>query len=86
MLRNDALGDYTVEYREVGQQARSVLLLWGTANVEVTRSMIDIVRAEIPNVVFRSFEGSGHGILFQQPDLINKQLLEFLGGDKPRSR
>jgi pimeloyl-ACP methyl ester carboxylesterase len=83
MLRNDGLGDYTAEYRAVGQQDRPVLLLWGTGNSEVTRSMIDIVRTEIPNSVFRPIEESGHGILFQQPELINHQLLEFLGGDKP---
>jgi pimeloyl-ACP methyl ester carboxylesterase len=85
MLRHDALGDYTAEYRTVGRQARPVLLLWGTDNVEVTQSMIDIIRSEIPNIVFQAVKGSGHGILFQQPELINRQLLEFLGGEKPSS-
>ena len=86
LLRNDALGDYTLEYRAVGRQARAVLLLWGTADLEITRAMMDAARAEVPNVVFRSFDGLGHGILSQQPDLINHHLLEFLGGDKPKSR
>lgn len=86
MLRHDALGDYTAEYRAVGQQDHPVLLLWGTSNNEVTRTMIDIVLAKIPNIVFRPLERSGHGILFQQPDLINHQLLEFLGGDEPGPR
>ncbi len=86
MLRHDALGDYTDEFRVVGQQDRPVLLLWGTANSEVTRSMIDASRAEMPNAVFRPLDGSDHGVLFQQPELINHHLLDFLGGGTPGRR
>ena len=86
MLRNDALGDFTAEYRTVGRQTRPVLLLWGTADVEITRAMIDTARAAIPNVVFRSFGAVGHGIVFQRPDSINHQVLDFLGSPNSPSR
>jgi pimeloyl-ACP methyl ester carboxylesterase len=85
-LRNDALGDYMIGYRAVGRQARAVLLLWGTADLEITRAKMDTARAEIPNAVFRSFDGFGHGMLFQHPDLINHHLLGFLNGHTPASR
>ena len=78
MLRNDAVGDYSRAYRVVGKQNREVLLLWGTADDEITEDMIREIRSLIPHLVFKPVQGVGHGIVFQQPDTVNKLLLGFL--------
>jgi pimeloyl-ACP methyl ester carboxylesterase len=78
MLRNDAVGDYRNAYRIVGDQNRDILLIWGTADTEITQEMIDSIRSAIPRLTFQPVEGVGHGIVFQEPDTVNNLLLGFL--------
>lgn len=79
MIRNDALGDYDAAYQTVGNQARDILLIWGTDDAEITRVMIGNVRTLIPNLQFRPVEGAGHGIVLEKGDLINAMVESFLG-------
>ncbi len=79
MLRNDALGDYTKAYQIVGKQKRDILLIWGTADTEITREMIRDIRSLIPGLEFKPLDGVGHGIVFQKPDAVNDLVLSFLG-------
>lgn len=78
MLRGDALGDYSDAYRAVGRANPKVLLVWGTADADVSRAMIDDARSLIPAMRFEPVEGAGHGLVLQQPDVVNKLMLEFL--------
>jgi len=65
MLRNDALGDYSKAYQIVGKQKRDILLIWGTADTEITKEMITDIRSFIPRLKFKPVEGVGHGIVCQ---------------------
>ena len=78
MLRNDALGDYGDSYKVVGNQERNILLIWGTEDEEVTKQMINKIQSLIPRLKFKSVERVGHGIVFQNPDTVNKFILSFL--------
>ncbi|MBN2538768.1 MAG: alpha/beta hydrolase [Deltaproteobacteria bacterium] len=78
MLRDDAVGDYRNAYRTVGNQERDILLIWGTADTEITQEMISSIRSLMPHLTFRPFEGAGHGIVFQEPDTVNNVILGFL--------
>ncbi len=78
MVRGDALRDYTDAYRAVGAQARDVLLIWGTADDEITDDMVGEIRTLVPGLEFRPVEGAGHGIVAQRPDVVNRLLIDFL--------
>jgi pimeloyl-ACP methyl ester carboxylesterase len=78
MLRNDAVQDYSPSYQIVGKQHRNVLLIWGTEDAEISRDMISSIRSLIPQLRFEPVEGAGHGIVFQQPDTVNRLVCEFL--------
>jgi len=78
MLRSDALGDYSDSYKVVGNQDRSILLIWGTEDTEVTKQMISEIQSLIPHLKFKPVEGVGHGIVFQKPDTVNDFILNFL--------
>jgi len=78
MLRSDALGDYSDSYKVVGNQDRSILLIWGTEDTEVTKQMISEIQSLIPHLKFKPVEGVGHGIVFQKPDTVNDFILSFL--------
>ncbi len=78
MLRNDAVGDYRNAYQIVGNQERDILLIWGTADTEITQEMISSIRSRIPHLTFQPVEGAGHGIVFQQTDTVNNAILGFL--------
>ena len=54
-------GKDAVDDIAVGTQNRSVLLIWGTDDTEVTENMIGTARELIPRVEFQPVEGAGHG-------------------------
>jgi len=78
MLRNDALGNYNNAYDIVGKQKREILLVWGTDDTEITEEMIKDIRSFIPEIKFVPVENTGHGILFQKSDKVNKLIISFL--------
>jgi pimeloyl-ACP methyl ester carboxylesterase len=78
MIRNDALGNYDAAYQTVGNQARDILLIWGTEDAEITSAMIGDVRTLMPNVQFQPVDGAGHGIVLEKPGLINAMVEKFL--------
>jgi len=78
MLRNDAVRDYTNAYQILGKQNREILLIWGTGDTEITREMIKDIRSFLPHLQFKPVEDVGHGIVFQQPEIINTLIIDFL--------
>lgn len=78
MLRNDAVGDYSNAYQIVGNQKRDILLIWGTADTEITKEMIRDIRSLVPHLQFKPVEGVGHGIVCQKPDTVNSLIISFL--------
>jgi len=79
MIRNDALGNYDAAYQTVGNQARDILLIWGTEDAEITSAMIGDVRTLMPNLQFRPVDEAGHGIVLEKPDRIHALIERFLG-------
>jgi len=77
MLRNDAVADYSEAYQIVGKQDIEVLLLWGTADEEISQEMIDDILTYIPSLRFISIRDAGHGLLVQKSDRINQVILGF---------
>lgn len=80
MLRTDALGDYRDIYRRLGEQGRSMMLLWGTADEEIPYESIQFLRDTLPGVEYHSLEGVSHGSVAEAPEEINKLLTGFLTG------
>ena len=78
MLRNDAVRDYTKAYEKLGKQKREILLIWGAEDKEITKGMIDDIRAFLPKLQFKPVENAGHGIVFQKPGKVNTLILDFL--------
>ncbi len=79
MLRNDAVrGDYSEAYGIIGKQKREILLIWGTADTEITKDMIKDIRSFVPSLTFAPIEGVGHGIVFQKPDIVTKLMINYL--------
>ena len=82
MFRGDALGDYRDSYGAIGKQDRKVMLIWGTADSDISRSMIDEVREAIPHICFHSLEGVGHGLNFEASKELNELIIDFLNNTR----
>jgi pimeloyl-ACP methyl ester carboxylesterase len=78
MFRSDATADYTADYETVGKQARKVLLIWGTADNDITPQMVQAIQKALPNVQFKQIEGAGHDPQVDVPDQVNGMILDFL--------
>ena len=78
MLRNNAIGDYTKAYQILSKQKREILLIWGTADSEITKDMIKDIQSFLPKLKFTPVEGVGHGIIFKKPKIINTLIVDFL--------
>jgi len=78
MLRNDAVGDYRAAYQIVGRQKRDVLLIWGTEDSGITKSMVDDIQSFVPRLTFKPVAGVDHGIVFQKSETVNKLIINFL--------
>jgi pimeloyl-ACP methyl ester carboxylesterase len=78
MARSDAWADYTDDFQTVGKQARKVLLIWGTADNDITPQMVQAIQKAMPNVQFKQLEGVGHDPQVDVPGQVNSLILDFL--------
>lgn len=78
MFRGDAMGDYREAYGAVGKQNRKVMLVWGTADEDISREMIDEVRNAIPHIQLHVLEGVGHQLNLEVTEKFNKLVIDFL--------
>jgi len=76
--RSDAWADYTADYETVGKQARKLLLIWGTADSDITPQMVQAIQKALPNIQFKQLEGVGHDPQVDVPDQVNSLILDFL--------
>jgi pimeloyl-ACP methyl ester carboxylesterase len=76
--RSDAWADYTADYQAVGKQARDILLIWGTADNDISPEMVQAIQKALPNVQFKQLEGAGHDPQVDVPDQVNSLILDFL--------
>jgi pimeloyl-ACP methyl ester carboxylesterase len=76
--RSDAWADYTADYQAVGRQDRSILLIWGTEDNDISAEMVQAMRKVLPNVQFKQLDNIGHDPQVEVPGQVNSMILEFL--------
>ena len=77
-LRNKMLGDFSANYRKVGETGIPVLLIWGREDKTVPYAHSRDVVASIPHVRFHTIKNSGHIPHYENADEVNPILLDFL--------
>jgi pimeloyl-ACP methyl ester carboxylesterase len=70
--------DSTAEYRQLGRTGRPVLLLWGVADASARIDLSIKVREAIPQAEFHAIKDAGHLPAYEQPDVVNPILIEYL--------
>jgi pimeloyl-ACP methyl ester carboxylesterase len=78
MFRSDATTDYTADYETVGKQDRNIMLIWGTADSDISAEMVQAIQKALPNVQFKQLEGAAHDPQVDVPDQVNSLILDFL--------
>ena len=81
-LRADEFQDYadlnTALYKKVGQQGRSILLVWGTADKLIPEKSIKRLREVIPGIEYHEIDGVGHIAHYERSEEVNRILVKFL--------
>lgn len=70
-----SLGD---TYGRVGKQEKPVLLIWGRQDDVLPFKNSEKVKEAIPHVLFHAIKGAGHNLIYENPEIVNPILYEFL--------
>ena len=62
-----------------GRISRPTLLLWGGADEVLPAEQLDTLRAAIDEVTVRIYEGTGHLVLWEQPERVAADVRAFVG-------
>ncbi len=74
-----AITRFDVRQRLAGVQCPT-LIVAGDADTTVPRASAELLRRSIPNARLLVVPGSGHGTPYDQPDLFNRLVLDWMGG------
>jgi len=77
-LRGDSLTDFTSQYKAVAKTKIPVLLTWGTADKVIMADSIANIKNAMPSVEYHEIEGGGHLVHYENPEPVNKILVNFL--------
>jgi pimeloyl-ACP methyl ester carboxylesterase len=77
-IRHYLTRDDTDEYRRVGQSHIPVLLVWGKLDKDVPYAVSEKVMQAIPQAEFHPIEGSAHVPYYENPEIVNPILINFL--------
>ena len=77
-LRHMEMNSLAETYQRVGQQQKPVLLLWGHNDNVLPFANSERVREAIPHLEFRDIVGAGHNLNYENPEIVNPILQEFL--------
>lgn len=77
-LRHMEMNNLAETYQRVGQQQKPVLLLWGHKDNVLPFANSEKVREAIPHLVFRDIVDAGHNLNYENPEIVNPILQEFL--------
>lgn len=77
-LRGDSLADFTAQYETVGKTKIPVLFTWGTADKVIMADSAANIRKALPSVEYHEIEGGGHLVHYENPEPVNKILVNFL--------
>ena len=65
---------------DAGRIGVPTLLIWGADDDLLPRSTSDALRAEIPGARLLVYEGTGHMVLWEQPERVARDVLSFVTG------
>jgi pimeloyl-ACP methyl ester carboxylesterase len=74
MVELDALA----EYEQLGESGMPVLLLWGREDQTVSTADIETLQQAIPGAEFHPVERAGHLPHYEQAEVVNPLLIDFL--------
>lgn len=77
-LRHMHMNSLAETYHRVGKQQKPVLLLWGRKDQVLPFANSEKVREAIPHLLFRDIDGAGHNLNYENPEIVNPMLQEFL--------
>ncbi|KMQ51109.1 Alpha/beta hydrolase fold precursor [Chitinispirillum alkaliphilum] len=77
-FRSDAYGDYLKQAKKADRNVDHILLLRGKEDPEITESMFDEIKREMPESEYVELEDSGHSPAMDNADLFNSILLSYL--------
>ena len=79
LIRDGALSDQSAHYRALSRDASpDILLLWGTSDSVITAADIAGIRALLPDHAYRQLPGMAHNLLLTHPDVVSRELIDFL--------
>ena len=76
--RSDAWADYTADYQAAGKQDRSILVIYGTEDNDISAEMVQAMRKALPNAQFKQLDNIGHDPQVVVPEQVNSLILDFL--------
>ena len=82
-IRHTVDSDPLLEYQAVGKIPVPVLLIWGKEDQTIPFSDMERIQAAIPRVEFHTIEAAGHLPHYEQPQVVNPFLIEFLNRSAP---
>jgi pimeloyl-ACP methyl ester carboxylesterase len=77
-LRGDSLTDFTPQYEAVAKTKIPVLFTWGTADKVIMADSVANIKNAMPSVEYHEIEGGGHLVHYENPEPVNKILVNFL--------
>ena len=77
-IRHYLTRDDTDEYRRVGESHKPVLLVWGKLDTDVPFAVSEKVLQAIPQAEFHPIEDSAHVPYYEDPEIVNPILINFL--------
>ena len=77
-LRSGMLGEDLELFRRVGELGKRVMLIWGREDQTVPFKHSATFMRLVPNAEFHSIDNAKHIPHFEQPDLINPLIINFL--------
>jgi pimeloyl-ACP methyl ester carboxylesterase len=77
-LRNFVTSDTRQDFEAVGRSHKPVFLLWGTADKDVRFEVSKDALRDVPRAEFHPMDGAGHVAFYEQPEIVNPLLVQFL--------
>jgi len=77
-LRSDVLREQSAVFYRVGEQKRPTLLFWGRLDKTIPFPVHEKVLAAMPHAEFHAIDDAGHVPHYEQPEVVNPILVEFL--------
>ncbi|MDP2816353.1 MAG: alpha/beta hydrolase [Rectinemataceae bacterium] len=78
LICGDLFSDQIETYKKAVTNAKRILLLWGTADTDISVEMIARLRGAVPGIEYHELNGIGHDLNYTAADIINPLIIDFL--------